>query len=125
MNIETRQEQIEGSLQQSWQAVGGYLSTAMQEVALELGGEDLAERIAAAAASDEALPNPDALSLLEELHPGSAELVLSRSEEIQQDTHQRELDAIRKPSLRKYGKAILDGLASFTIFESSPRRRRR
>ncbi len=108
---------------QAWEAVGGHLSAAMQEVAVDLGGEDLASKVALVGASDSVLPNPDALKMLEDLSPGSAERVMTKMAEIQQDTHQHELDEIRKPSLRKYGKAILGGFASFNIFGNPPRKR--
>jgi len=105
-------EQDFTGLQQDQEAVGGYLSTAMQEVAMNLGGEELAGKVAIAAVSDEVFPNPAALRLLEDSQPGSAELVMSKTQEIQQETHQREINALRKPTLRKYGRAILEGFAS-------------
>ena len=123
MSANIGREQDFMGLQQDWEAVGGYLSAAMQDVALELGGEELANKVALVGSSDGVLPNPDALKMLEDLSPGSAEFVMTRMAEIQQDTHQRELDEIRKPSLRKYGKAILDGFASFNIFGNPPRKR--
>lgn len=108
--------------QQDWKAIGGYLTVAMQEVALELGGEELASKVALVGTSDSVLPNPNALKLLEDLRPGSAEIVLTRMAEIQQDTNYHELDEICKSSLRKYGKAVLDGFASFNIFGNPPRK---
>jgi hypothetical protein len=98
-----------------WEAVGGFMFLSMHEVAIELGGEELAERISLEATSDAPLPNPDALRMLEKLHPGAAEQVMTRSEEIQKETHERELADLRKPSLRKYGKAITEGVASLTF----------
>ena len=105
-----------GALQKDWEAVGNYLSAAMQEIATELGGGELSERITLAAVSRAPLPNPDALIMLEELHPGSAGRVINRSEEIQRETRERELIELRKPSFRNYGKAILGGFASLNIW---------
>lgn len=116
MNANLGKVQEITGLQQDWEVVGGYLSVAMQDVALGLGGEELARKVALAGASESALPNPDALMMLEDLSPGSAERIVIRMAEIQRDTHQRELDEIRKSNLRKYGKAILRGFASFNIF---------
>ncbi|MDB5171179.1 MAG: hypothetical protein JWO35_873 [Candidatus Saccharibacteria bacterium] len=123
MSANIGREQEFAGLQQDWEAVGGYLSTAMQEVALGLGGEDLASKVALVGASDSALPNPGALKMLEDLSPGSAEFVMTRMTKIQQETHQRKVAEMRKPSLRKYGKAVLDGFASFNIFGNLPRKR--
>jgi hypothetical protein len=109
-------------IEQDWQEVGGYLSAAMQEVALELGGEKLAESVALAGMSDDVLPNPDVLKMLEDLRSGSAERVMTRMSEIQQETHQREVAEMRKLSLRKYGKAVLDGFASLNIYGNLPRK---
>ena len=109
-------------LQQGWKAVGGDLLAAMQEIALEVGGDELAKDVILAGTSDSALPNPVALRILEDLSPGSAERVMIRSSEIQQEAHQRKVAEIRKPSLRKYGKGILDGFSSFSIFGNPPRK---
>jgi uncharacterized membrane protein len=106
-----------------WETVGDYLSTAIQEVATELGNEEFASGIAALAVSDEVLPNPDALKLLEDTYPGSAERVMARMSEIQRETHQRELAEVRKPRIREYGRATLEGFASLNILGPSPRRK--
>lgn len=95
----------------------------MHEVATDLGGEELADRVAQEAASDGLLPNANGLKLLEDLHPGSTDLVITRMSEIRHETNQRELAESRKPSIRKYGKALMDGFASFSIFGNSPNRR--
>jgi hypothetical protein len=116
-------EQDAHSVRADWEAVGGYLTAAMQDVATDLGGEEFAGHIANLAASDEVLPNPAALEMLEASFPGSAEQVLARSSEIQHETHRRELAAIQKPRVRKYGRAILEGFASLNIFPSPIKRR--
>ena len=105
-------EQDMQALRRDWERVGSYLSTAMNDVATELGGEALATRVNEAAVSDEVLPNPAALKLLESLYPGSAEQVMTRSEAIQQESYERERAALKKPSLRQYGHAMLEGYAS-------------
>jgi len=116
-------KQVGRSLSRDWEAVGGYLSDAMQEVAGDLGGEKLAAHIAELAVSDDLLPNPTALKYLEDSFPGSAEIVLVRSSEIQQETHEREFTAIQNLSVRKHGRAILEGFMSFNIFGNQPAKR--
>lgn len=117
MNNERRgREQDIEAIRGDWVAVGEYLSSAMYEVATELGGEELATQIAKLAASDDVLPNPAALKMLEDTFPGSTETIMERMSDIQQEQHQREIDEIRKPAPRKLGKAMVDGFASFNIF---------
>ena len=70
-----------------WSAVGHYILSAIREVSSELGGDELAARVILVAQTDEILPNPAALELLEELYPGSAEQVMTRSIEIQERAH--------------------------------------
>lgn len=118
-----RAQDFEG-LRQDWEAVGGYMSAAIQDVALELGGEELAGKVALAAVSDGVLPNPDALKLLKDLHPESPELVRVRTGQIQEEAHQRKLDELPKATPRSYGKTILNALTSFDFFEISHRRRK-
>ena len=117
-------EQDVHSSRVGWERVGGYLSDAMQEVAGDLGGEEFATHIAELAVSDDLLPNPTALKYLEDSFPGSAELVMIRSTEIQQETHEREFSAIQKSSVRKYGRTILEGFMSFNILGNQSAKRR-
>jgi hypothetical protein len=105
-----------------WQAVGDYLSEAMHAVAIDSGGEEFATKVSDLAATGELLPNPDALKILEETYPGSAEIVMARMAEIQQEVHKRELAELRKPSIRRYGEAILKGFEGLNIFGFPPRR---
>jgi uncharacterized membrane protein len=114
---------MNNDINRDWEAVGCYFATAMQEVSTELGGEELAARVSIAAISDEVLPNPGALKILEDIRPGSVERVMTRVEEMQKEIHARELSEIRKLSLRKYGKAILNGFNSYNIFRRSPQTR--
>ncbi|HET8992080.1 MAG TPA: hypothetical protein VFN31_03555 [Candidatus Saccharimonadales bacterium] len=118
----TEPERVPQTIHNDWEEVGGHLSVAMQEVSLELGGEELAERIAIEVATNQVLPNPNALKLLEELYPGSAEKVMTLSEEIQKITQERELAELKQPSLRKYGGALLRGLTSITFSGVQPRK---
>lgn len=76
-----------------WQAVGGFLSAAMREVAIEFGGEEFAAEVSDLAASDGLLPNPGALRRLEDAYPGSAGMVIARMCEIQEEAHRQELAA--------------------------------
>jgi len=109
-------EQVSQGTLSNWKAVGDYIFIAMQEVATELGGDELSERIALESISDDALPNPAALKTLEMLSPGSADRVITRAGEVQKQDHERELAELRKPSLRKYGRALLNGAASINLF---------
>jgi hypothetical protein len=63
----------------------------MQEVVTELGGEEFDNTVTLASASDYVLPNPAAYALLENSYPGSAERAFARAEEMQRETHEREL----------------------------------
>jgi len=123
-NMPNNMEQVGRSESRDWEAVGGYISDAMQEVAGDLGGEQLAAYIAELAVSDDLLPNPTALKYLEDSFPGSAEIVLVRSSEIQQENHERELATMQKPSVRKYGRAIIEGFMSFNILGNQSAKRR-
>ena len=108
-----------GSMEKDTQAlyldlerVGRYLSTAITEVAVELGGEQLSTRVIEAAVSDGTLPNPLALKLLEEKSPGSVERVMERSEALQKETHEYERKSLHQYTIRQYGHAVLEGFAS-------------
>ena len=110
-------------IEQHLEAVNGYLLSALQTVAIELGDEDLAKKVTLDEASDSSLPYTDSLKILASLDSDSTSFVLVRMAEIQQEAHDRELKEIRRPFLRKYGKAILDGFTGFDIFGSQKRRR--
>lgn len=102
-------ERDEKVLRDDWEKVGNFISMALHDVAVELGGEGLAERVGEAAFSSGVLPNPTALKMLEELHPGSADQVLTRASKLQSETHQKESAKFRKSKIRTYGKALIDG----------------
>lgn len=116
MDNRPSRNQDSSNFQKDWQAVSRFLVRAMEEVALELGGEEMAKEIRLVVASDGVLPNPDGLKLLEDLLPGSAERVLVRASEIQHEDYQHQLERARESYLREYGKAILKGFTSFNIF---------
>ena len=111
-------EEGQRGIKKDWDAVGSFISASLQEIATELGGEELAESISLAAVSDDALPNPSALKMLEDIHPGSAEMVITRSVDIQRETHQRELAESRMPRIKQYGKAVLRGITSINFVGS-------
>lgn len=111
-------------LQQDLEVVDSYISAGIREVATELGGDELAESVTPAAVSGTPLPNLGALTILEGLYPGAAERIMTRSAVIQAEAHKRELLAIQKPGLRKYGGAILKGFASFNIWGTQSKRNR-
>jgi hypothetical protein len=124
MSADLGREQNSQSVLESWEAVGGYVRSAMQEVATDLGGEELLEHVTAVLASDSTfIPNPDVLTMLEGHTPGSSKRVMMRSSEIQQETHRLEIAKLKKPSIRKYGKAIIQGFASFNLSGAAPRKR--
>lgn len=111
------------NLRKDWEAVGDYLGAAMQDVATELGGEELAETVEELSASDELLPDPRALGYLEDLYPGSAEQVMIRSAEIQKRAHKRQIaeqENELKLGFRDYGRAILGAFPS--MFDITGRR---
>ncbi|MDB5184218.1 MAG: hypothetical protein JWN38_26 [Candidatus Saccharibacteria bacterium] len=97
-------------LQAAGEQVAGYMTKALEQIALEQGGEDFAASIAAAAMQedDSVWPNPDALRQLEDHYPGSGKLVFDRMEVIQQQTHAAELQASR-PRMRRLGKHLVQG----------------
>jgi hypothetical protein len=101
------------SLEQDWRAVGGYSFEAMQEVAAELEGEHVAAKIAELAKSDDVLPDPAALKMLEEMKPGSGEIVMQRMKKLQREAHERENKLANQSALRKYGRAIISGFKNF------------
>lgn len=121
MSEDLTREQDGMILRQDWEAVGQYLSTALHEVSFELGGEDLAHRIAETIDPESILPNPLALLVIEQAFPGSTYAVLSRAEEIQRAAHEQELKDARKFSFKKLGKAMLDGFAHLN-FPGTPLR---
>lgn len=123
MSTDFGREQGLQNIQGDWEAVGRYITTAMQEVALGIGGEELADRVALAAVSDDVFPDVAALRILEDLQPGSVELVLTRASEIQDEAHQREIAALHSQRPRRYGRTLLEGLTSFNIFGRQTRER--
>jgi hypothetical protein len=96
------------AIEQSWQAVGGYLTEAILETAESIGDPELIERVAKTAASADVLPDPAALLLLESVQAGAAELVITRAAEIQKQAHELELAGVN--SFRHKAKALGRGL---------------
>lgn len=108
-------------IEADWIRVGGYLLTALQEVALERGGDLLLEQINEAAIPCTPLPNSEAFAFIERAYPGSAEAVMARSAAIQAETHRREREELASRTARRNRSAALDGLASLISFGRSPR----
>jgi hypothetical protein len=111
------------ALRRDQEAVDKFLNAAVDEVAHDIGGEGLAERISCIAASDRLLPYTDALQALEDTQIGAAELVIKRALVIQQDSHKRERARIEKLALRNSGSVVLRVFESFGRFAFTPRRR--
>jgi hypothetical protein len=88
---------------------GGYIFKAMLEVADELGAKELRASVSDKAIDPRLLfPRVEAFALLETTHPGSAELVMSRTEEI---VDKALAEGKSKISLLADGKTILGGIA--------------
>ena len=115
-------EQDFSALHRDWEKVGGYMLAALQDVAMNLGGEELVAQVNENAATNKVLPDLKALQLLEGLHPGSAEQVITRMSGIQDEAHEREITELRRPNARKYGKALLDGFTSLGSIKVQPRK---
>lgn len=100
---------------------GGYLLTAMLDVARDLDGEGLVEQVRgrACAVPDSLLPDPSAFRFLEDTEPGSGKRVLTRMREIQKEAYAAERAESRyQPSqltLRVIVRGIIDGLGSEVI----------
>lgn len=91
-----------------WEKVGEYFSAAMEEIAIDVGGVDFASDVAALAESEEVLPNPEALQMLESKYPGSGQMVMQRMGELQNEAHQRERAELYRPRSSRIGKAIIN-----------------
>lgn len=75
-------DQAWGDMEEAFSTVGGYLSRAIHEEAIHLGGEGFAAEVAQVASYDSTLPNPAALELLQARDPEAAQRVLARMAEI-------------------------------------------
>lgn len=106
-----------------WERVGYSIETALQEVAMDVGGETFALSVAEASKSKSLLPNADALALIENSFPGSSEAVLERMSEIHQEMIQQKITELENASTLSLGRAILNGFASFNIFGTPVRKR--
>jgi hypothetical protein len=104
-------ERAAQDLEDAFIDVGHDMTTAMHEVAFELGGEEYAAEITATA-SVPGLPNPQALKMLQDRDPGSAERVMDRAKQIADARHEQELAELKSHKLRRYGGAILQGFSS-------------
>lgn len=95
-------EQAVGDIESAFVEVGGDMSAAIYEIAIELGGEDFATEVITAAGSAPGLPNPLALQMIQDREPGSAERVMERAKEL---AEQKSLKS------SKHGSTILRGFA--------------
>lgn len=110
------------AVRNAWERVGYCIETALQEVAMDVGGETFALRVADAAKSKSFLPNADALALIEDSFPGSSEAVLDRMSEINQEMIQQKITELENARTLRLGRAILNGFASFNIFGTPVRK---
>lgn len=100
--------------------LAGYLSQALHEVALDIGGENLAAAIKdKSSRPDTPWPDPAALTYLEATQPGSAGRVFTQAEHIQAERLQRERAETRKCGALSYFDGLLAGLGTFSIFGQS------
>lgn len=69
-----------------WQAVGNDLRSALNQVASEIGGEEFASNVQLLSGEPlQLLPNPNAFRYLEANYPGFVQVVMDRSDIIQQE----------------------------------------
>lgn len=103
------------ALSNDWIVTGGFIASATQEMAMELGGQELAEKIGNSIVPETGIPDPSIFEVLEGMRPGSISLILSRAEEIQAQTHRRERHELRKQLRRDSRRAILKGIAFISL----------
>ncbi|MDO8269759.1 MAG: hypothetical protein Q7T54_03760 [Candidatus Levybacteria bacterium] len=84
-------ETPEGISRESWEQAGRYLRQAIVEISQSAGGQSTAiETISLAGDSAQILPKPESLLFLETNFPGSAEAIITRAEQIQQESFRQE-----------------------------------
>ena len=104
-------EQSQSTNGEHWPATGKYLFDALREIATERGGEEYADAIATIATQGVGvLPNPTALSQLDQDYPGAATAVFDRAEALQRAAHQQELDELQRTRVRRVASAIATSL---------------
>lgn len=82
-------EQYQG-IEKDWAFTANRFSSAVQEVALELGGTEFADSVTELA-GDDWWPSAAALEKMEESFPGSVVSALDRMEATQKEDHAREI----------------------------------
>lgn len=81
------------ALRKDWEAVGGFFSEALLQVAAELGGAEYSAQIAELVDGDPTsgpFPSPDALKALETEYPDSVAKVMDRMTLLQKQAHAKE-----------------------------------
>ena len=81
----------EEALLQDQERIAGYFRLAFERVGAELGGQDLVDRIGSLPTDTESAWPANALRYIEDLHPGSAEVVFATAETIQSEAHALEM----------------------------------
>ena len=104
-------------LEADWTVVAGYMYTALQEVAMELGGEEMLARVTTNGDDDSALPTAEIMEMLKDIDPDVVEKIFTRTSEIQQEAHRQQIKDLQRPT--RYGKAILRGFTSFNIWPTA------
>ncbi len=84
----------------NWNEVGNNIGRAMQEIAHELGGEELADQVLSAANGNNVIPEAEALVLLQSRHPGAAGMVMERAEKIAEQQQLNERSRVRNLGVR-------------------------
>lgn len=78
-----QENRIDRDLEYAWKKVGNYLRQASNEVAFELGGEELVSQIIELSGDpEESLPNPASLAYMKMMFPGSEVVIIERFEQI-------------------------------------------
>lgn len=107
-------------LQSSVSKVADYLAKAIREVAHDMGGEELQTKVSELLHEDDSYFCFPALNLLEETEKGAFLRVFVRSAKIQNEAIRSELTQLPKPTLLHYGRATLEGVATFNVFGQKP-----
>ena len=103
------------AVDEDWRRLADYMSSAMYEVADELGGDEFVATVTAAAGSASIWPNPDALQLMQDRYPGSAERVMTRMELLAAQARQEEWATLRREVVRGAGRAVLRGFVQLGV----------
>lgn len=103
-------EQYQG-FERDWAITAVHFSSALQNVALELGGSDYADRITKLA-GDDWWPDAAALEEIEERSPGSIERLFELAETAQKTAHEQEVRQREEEAKKRLREARRSGVIS-------------